>query len=167
MAGSGKTTVALHRIAYLVYNYLKSIKQNQYLVIGPNPVFLKYIKSVLPELDVAGVEQCTFEQFAQNYINEDIIINPSDKKVNASITGKKNTDIDCFKCSMKYKSMLDKFLSIFFTGLTNADLKLGEFVVVDSDFIRQIFQDTNNTYNPTLSNRIEMTIERICRYIDT
>ena len=45
IAGSGKTSVALHRIAYLVYNYINSIKQNQYLVIGPNPVFLKYIKS--------------------------------------------------------------------------------------------------------------------------
>lgn len=166
VAGSGKTTVALHRIAYLVYNYLKSIKQNQYLVIGPNPVFLKYIKSVLPELDVAGVEQCTFEQFAQSYINEDIIINPSDKKVNASITGRKNTDIDRFKCSMKYKSMLDKYLSVFFAGLTNNDLKLGDFVVVDSNFIRKIFLDTNNTYNSSLSNRIEMTIERICRYIE-
>lgn len=52
----------------MVYNYLKSIRQNQYLVIGPNPVFLKYTKSVLPELDVAGVERCTFEQFAQKIL---------------------------------------------------------------------------------------------------
>lgn len=88
VAGSGKTTVALHRIAYLVYNYINSIKQNQYLVIGPNPVFLKYIKSVLPELDVDGVEQCTYEMFAKKYIDEDININPSNKKVVANISGK-------------------------------------------------------------------------------
>lgn len=166
VAGSGKTTVALHRIAYLVYNYLKSIKQNQYLVIGPNPVFLKYIKSVLPELDVAGVEQCTFEQFAQNYINEEININSSDKKVNASISEKKSNDNDKFKCSMKYKTMLDSFLSNFFEGLTINDLKLGDFCVLNSESIRKVFTDTNNTYNSTLSNRIEMTIERLCRYIE-
>ena len=93
VAGSGKTTVALHRIAYLVYNYINSIKQNQYLVIGPNPVFLKYIKSVLPELDVDGVEQCTYEMFAKKYIDEDININPSNKKVVANISGQSKNEI--------------------------------------------------------------------------
>ena len=88
VAGSGKTTVALHRIAYLVYNYLNSIKQSQYLVIGPNPVFLKYIKSVLPELDVSGVKQCTYEEFAKEYIDEEIEIIPSNNKVNDRITNK-------------------------------------------------------------------------------
>ena len=92
VAGSGKTTVALHRIAYLVYNYMKSIKQNQYLVIGPNPVFLKYIKSVLPELDVSGVNQYTFEQLAKDYIKKDINITSSSKKVTNSINGIKDNN---------------------------------------------------------------------------
>ena len=90
VAGSGKTTVALHRIAYLVYNYINTIKQNQYLVIGPNSVFLKYIKSVLPELDVNGVEQCIYEDFVKNYIDEDINVNSSDKKVIENISDKRN-----------------------------------------------------------------------------
>ena len=77
----------MHRIAYLVYNYLNSIKQSQYLVIGPNPVFLKYIKSVLPELDVSGVKQCTYEEFAKEYIDEEIEIIPSNNKVNDRING--------------------------------------------------------------------------------
>lgn len=82
---------------------MKTIKQNQYLVIGPNPVFLKYIKSVLPDLDVSSVEQCTFEQFAQMYIDENISVNSSDKKVIDNIEGKNNSDVDKFKCSIKYK----------------------------------------------------------------
>lgn len=166
VAGSGKTTVALHRIAYLVYNYLNSIKQNQYLVIGPNPVFLKYIKSVLPELDVSGVEQCTFEQFAKQYINEDINIIPSDKKVNESIVGKRKNDIDRFKCSMHYKNMLDEFLKLYFQSLTINDLKLGDFVVLESNVIKEVFDSTQNSYNTTLSNRIEMTINILCRLIE-
>lgn len=166
VAGSGKTTVALHRIAYLVYNYIKTIKQNQYLVIGPNPVFLKYIKSVLPELDVNGVEQCTYEGFVKSYIEEDININASDKKVIESITGKKTSDIDKFKCSMKYKEMIEKFMNLYFYSITSKPLMLGGFEVLPKEVIESIFHSTTNSFSSSLNNRIENTIERLCRYID-
>ncbi len=166
VAGSGKTTVALHRIAYLVYNYINIIKQNQYLVIGPNPVFLKYIKSVLPELDVNSVEQCTYEGFVKNYIEEDININASDKKVIESITGKKTSDIDKFKCSMKYKKMIDKFMNLYFYSITSKSLMLGNFEVIPKEIIESIFQGTTNSFSSSLNNRIENTIERLYRYID-
>lgn len=166
VAGSGKTTVALHRIAYLVYNYINSIKQNQYLVIGPNPVFLKYIKSVLPELDVDGVEQCTYEMFAKKYIDEDININPSNKKVALNISGKNKNDIDKFKCSMKYKNMLDNFLNLYFYSITSKPLMLGDFNVLSSNEIARAFKETENTYVGNLSNRIELTIDKLCRLIE-
>lgn len=166
VAGSGKTTVALHRIAYLVYNYINSIKQNQYLVIGPNPVFLKYIKSVLPELDVDGVGQCTYEMFAKKYIDEDININPSNKKVVANISGKNRNDIDKFKCSMKYKGMLDRFLALYFYSITSKPLMLGDFQVLSSEEIAKVFKTTENSYSDNLSNRIELTIDRLCRLIE-
>ena len=166
VAGSGKTTVALHRIAYLVYNYINNIKQNQYLVIGPNPVFLKYIKSVLPELDVDGVEPCTYESFAKEYINEDININASDKKVNKSISGKKGYDVDKFKCSMKYKTMLEEFMKVYFYSITSKPLMLGDFEVLPKEIITQAFQSTENGLTGSLSSRVENTIDKLCRYIE-
>ena len=166
VAGSGKTTVALHRIAYLVYNYMKTIKQNQYLVIGPNPVFLKYIKSVLPDLDVSGVEQCTFEQFAQKYIDENISVNSSDKKVIDNIEGKNNSDVDKFKCSIKYKKMIDKFLKIYFYSITSKSLMLGNFEVIPQNIMREIFEGTEEVYSKDLNNKIEITIDRLCKYIE-
>lgn len=166
VAGSGKTTVALHRIAYLVYNYINSIKQNQYLVIGPNPVFLKYIKSVLPELDVDGVEQCTYDTFAKLYIDEDININNSNIKVVANIAGKRNNDIDKFKCSMKYHNMLEKFLELYFCSITSKPLMLGDFEVLSSYEITKVFQSTANGYSNNLNNRIELTVNKLCRYIE-
>mgnify|MGYP004457906729 FL=1 len=165
VAGSGKTTVALHRIAYLVYNYIKKIKQNQYLVIGPNPVFLKYIKSVLPELDVDGVAQCTYEGFVKNYIGEDIKINLSDKKVVESILGFKNSDVDKFKCSMKYQKMLEQFMQLYIYSITSKPLMLGNFEVLSRKTITQIFQSTENDFSNSLNNRIENTIDKLYRYI--
>jgi len=167
VAGSGKTTVALHRIAYLVYNYINSVKQDQYLVIGPNPVFLKYIKSVLPELDVSGVKQCTFEELVKEFIEEDININPSDKKVLASIAGKKTDDIEKFKCSIKYKNMLDKFLEVYFSSLTCNDLLIDDFKVLDQDVIAQAFESINTSNSSNLNTKVERTIDYLCRYIET
>lgn len=166
VAGSGKTTVALHRIAYLVYNYMNSINQNQYLVIGPNPVFLKYIESVLPELDVDGVEQCTFENFSKDYIGEDINVNSSDKKVNNSILGKNKLDIDKFKCSMKYKEMIEKFMDLYFLSITSKPLMLGDFEVLSSDIVTRVFQNNANGSFPNLNIRIENTVNRLCNYIE-
>ena len=164
VAGSGKTTVALHRIAFLVYNYLKTVKQNQYLVIGPNPIFIKYIESVLPELDVSGVTQCTFEQFAQMYIEEPLFINSSDDKVLLSISGLINNDIDKFKCSIKYMRMLESFLKDYISGLTSNDIKIGDFVVVDRRTVDELFKKAGNNYS--LNVTIERTITMLLSYIE-
>ena len=167
VAGSGKTTVALHRIAYLVYNYkMHHIMQNQYLVIGPNPVFLKYIKQVLPELDVDSVQQFTFETFAEKYIGEKLKIKSSDDKVNNSINGKLITDIDKFKCSIKYKEMLDKFYNKYILSLTKNDLMLGEFRILSSKEITDIFNKTKADYKgASLNTFTEQSMIRMSKCI--
>jgi DNA helicase IV len=55
--GTGKTVVALHRAAYLLYTYRFPLEEQGVLVVGPNRVFLRYIERVLPSLGEAGVEQ--------------------------------------------------------------------------------------------------------------
>lgn len=63
VAGSGKTTIALHRVAFLLYNY-REILQDKVLILGPNPIFMEYISRVLPSLGETGVNQKTFTTFA-------------------------------------------------------------------------------------------------------
>lgn len=164
VAGSGKTTVALHKIAYLVYNYINSVKQSQYLVIGPNPVFIKYIKTVLPDLDVSGVSQLTFEQFAKDYIGEEIEITPSNKKISASIAGKSN-DIDKFKSSMLYKNMLENFFELYLKGIVSKPLKLNDFVVLTEEEMAPIFARALEEQHATLQGRVDATIERLIDYV--
>ena len=60
-AGSGKTTIALHRIAYLLYAFRKTLKPENMMILAPNPLFLSYISQVLPDLGVERVVQTTFE----------------------------------------------------------------------------------------------------------
>ena len=57
--GTGKTAVALHRAAYLLYTYRFPLESQGVLVVGPNPLFLRYIEHVLPSLGETGVEMST------------------------------------------------------------------------------------------------------------
>lgn len=60
VAGSGKTTIALHRIAYLIYTYAKTFVPENFMIIAPNTLFLDYISQVLPELGADRVKQTTY-----------------------------------------------------------------------------------------------------------
>ena len=62
-AGSGKTSVALHRIAYLLFRHRDTITAENIIVFSPNPVFSDYISNVLPELGETNMLQTTFETF--------------------------------------------------------------------------------------------------------
>lgn len=68
VAGSGKTTIALHRISYLLYNFRKQFG-DKVLIFGPNDIFMDYIAQVLPSLGESNIKQTTFENFAKKEIN--------------------------------------------------------------------------------------------------
>ena len=71
VAGSGKTTVAMHRISYILYNYKDDFRPEDFYIIGSNRILLNYITSVLPELDVYGIRQMTMEQLFIRLLYED------------------------------------------------------------------------------------------------
>ncbi|MBR5369679.1 MAG: AAA family ATPase [Bacilli bacterium] len=69
IAGSGKTTVALHRIAFLLYR-LDNLNSNNVLIFSPNNIFTDYISEVLPSLGEANTLQTTFADYLENFITE-------------------------------------------------------------------------------------------------
>ncbi len=71
--GSGKTTVALHRLAFLLYQYQDNIRPEKIIIFAPNRMFLDYISDVLPELGVGGVQQTTFAEWALDILSENDI----------------------------------------------------------------------------------------------
>ena len=71
VAGSGKTTVAMHRISYILYNYQERFRPDDFYIVGSNRILLNYITGVLPDLDVYGVRQMTMEQLFVRLLYED------------------------------------------------------------------------------------------------
>lgn len=71
VAGSGKTTVAMHRISYLLYNYKHRFESNEYCIIGSNDLLLNYITSGLPELDVPNIKHMRMDQIFSRLCEKD------------------------------------------------------------------------------------------------
>lgn len=69
-AGSGKTSVALHRIAYLLYHDREKLKSSNVLILSPNSVFSDYISHVLPELGEEHIREMSFDLFAYRELKE-------------------------------------------------------------------------------------------------
>jgi len=119
-AGSGKTTIALHRIAYLIYNHEKSFVPENFMIIAPNKLFLNYISDVLPELGVEKVRQTTFEEFAQDLIGKRFRLRDANEKLQAFVDYTKSPEerqylslvrrTSEFKASMDFKETLDAYL---------------------------------------------------------
>ncbi|MGB8860938.1 MAG: AAA family ATPase [Ilumatobacteraceae bacterium] len=85
--GTGKTVVALHRAAYLLYTYRFPLEDQGVLVIGPNRVFLRYIERVLPSLGEAGVEQVVLADLVHDVQWARYAIDPPDNQLAARVKG--------------------------------------------------------------------------------
>lgn len=114
-AGSGKTSVALHRLSYLLYNDNKSNSENM-LIFSPSDIFSSYISNVLPDLGDNNVLQTTFSDFANAFINRfDKIESFSEflSKYYDGINSESQNKSNQFKYSKEYIDALDKFIQNF------------------------------------------------------
>ena len=102
VAGSGKTTVAMHRISHILYNYEKRYVPEDFCIIGSNDMLLNYITSGLPELDVKGIKQRRMDDFLKEQLYEDW------KKKYELIPAKAEHS---WKCRMDYVRVLESYLN--------------------------------------------------------
>lgn len=120
VAGSGKSSVALHRIAFLLYQGLNlKLSANNIIVISPNPLFSKYISNVLPELGEDNINEYTFENiFLKLFENKMSVKTKSENFENiicAETEEQRNflRSYNEFKGSKVFKEIIDRFVSYF------------------------------------------------------
>ncbi|MDU5111070.1 MAG: AAA family ATPase, partial [Clostridium sp.] len=108
VAGSGKTTIALHRIAYLLYNYRNQLT-DKVLILGPNDIFMDYISEVLPNLGETAVKNETFLSFAYKEINLQEEVSDITSYLEEVLKGnEKIIDEIKYKSSKEFIEFLDK-----------------------------------------------------------
>lgn len=155
-AGGGKTTIALHRIAYLMYNHENTLSPDNFMIIAPNKFFLSYISEVLPELGVENVNQTTFEDFAFSVLGKNLgkklkLKSPHEKLSliieNYLKNNIKQNDIiiktSVFKSSLQFKDLLHRYLRyIEYHYIPKEDFKVHDFVLFTyKEIQRQFIKD--------------------------
>ena len=155
VAGSGKTTVALHRIAYLMYNNSDKYKADQFMVIGPNKFFINYISNVLPDLDAGNAVQLTIEELAKKFIDEDILFEDVTKNLSDIIDNGVEKKYLKFKNSMDYYRLLDNYLNDIESGFISAKgLVINNIQVLSKEDIENVYKTVNGS---CVSQKLEMT----------
>lgn len=170
VAGSGKTTVAMHRISYILYNYKDKFRSDEFFIIGSNKMLLNYITGVLPNLDVYNVNQMTMEEFLISLLDKDFdikkgkyTISNSFLKLNIVSLPKASSELKRFNGSISFIKALMVYMKRyeFETVNTNAViyhkkvLFSKEDIVYFLSFFEELpLQERIDLLNKRLSNKI-------------
>lgn len=157
-AGSGKTTVALHRLAYLIYKYNGKLKGEDILVVAPNKLFLDYISEVLPDLGINTVKQITFEEIALEVLKLKGKLITKDKKLSDILEAKDSENLKYMtkssniKGTMEYKLLMDKYIEyVELKDLDIEDIRVESYLLFDKKEIKRLY--SKDMVNLSLNNR--------------
>lgn len=143
VAGSGKTSIALHRVAYILYRHKGDISSKDILIISPNKVFADYISNVLPELGEEQIEECGFEELMDKKLNGKYKFQNFFEQVTELLEHPDDQDfIDRirFKSSYEFLGLMDKFILYVENTLFEAeDVKVGR-IPIPKEFLAEKFK---------------------------
>lgn len=160
IAGSGKTSVALHRIAFLLYK-IKNLKSSNVLIFSPNKVFSEYISDVLPELGEENTSETTFHDFARSYAKEFKSVETFTDFIERYYTGKeKKPKLVKLKLSKDMIPIIENYAKeienkIMITG--DIETKID---VIDKNYLNYLLKDRFNKL--PLFSRIDKMAEHLC-----
>ena len=164
VAGSGKTSAALQRVAYLLYRYRHSISPENIILFSPNPLFNSYVSTVLPELGEENMQQSTFQEYLDQRLNKDFDLEDPFDQMEYMLTASNDDDYNKrvlsirLKSSLEFKSMIDQYAEkLSQQGLIFHPLIFRKRAVVSSEQIYEYFYSLDQNFS--IPNRIQLVKE--------
>ena len=152
-AGSGKTTVALHRLAYLMYRYRESMEGKDILVLAPNKIFLDYISDILPTLGSNDVRQTTFQELVMKYLKLKGKIKTKDDKLKDLIekedTREKQYIVNSSRVrgDLLFKSIIDRYIALLeSSAIEIKDILVSDYVLFSKREIMRLYLKDLQSY---------------------
>ncbi|MBR6321851.1 MAG: ATP-binding domain-containing protein, partial [Lachnospiraceae bacterium] len=137
VAGSGKTSIALHRVAFLLYRFSGRIKAEDIMILSPSKAFADYISDVIPELGEEPVREYSFYELAMDML--DNVIDFDDPEDPIDIADKGWQARARFKSDTAFLKLLDDYLEVLPERAFNAKTYRYDEAEVDADWIREQF----------------------------
>jgi DNA helicase-2/ATP-dependent DNA helicase PcrA len=119
-AGSGKTSAALQRVAYLLYKHRQTIRADQIVLFSPNPMFSSYISTVLPELGEENIQQTTFQEYVDYWLGSSLRAEDPLDQIEYVLTAQGEPEYEARIQGIEYKAS-----ESFLQALQNYGLWLG------------------------------------------
>lgn len=167
-AGSGKTSAALQRVAYLLYRYRGTLKAENVVLFSPNPMFNSYVSTVLPELGEENMQQTTFQSYLEHRLGqtfqledpftqmEYVLTEINDPGYKARIEGIR------YKAGIDYMEIMDAYVEFLGQeGLIFKDIMFRKKVLVSGERIKEKFYDFDASLS--IPNRMAMVTEWLLR----
>lgn len=163
-AGSGKTSAALQRVAYLLYKYREILKADQVLLFSPNPLFNSYVSTVLPELGEENMMQTTFQAYLEHRLSKEFDLEDVFSQMESILNAEEGEWLENKKASIAFKAS-PAFLNIIRSykdylehdGMIFKPIRFKGHLIVSAEAMKEKFY----SYDPAvrLANRIELMRE--------
>ena len=169
-AGSGKTSVALHRAAWLLYRYKDTLTREDILILSPNSIFSDYISEVLPSLGEDPVPTRTFMDLTREkipgYRLEDPIVQTETLLTRrGTIETQKRLDSITYKSSHSFLKELDAYVEALETDWPYfKPIRYRDTVIMELNEIKQLYGRTRGSVTARLDRVRTMGLDRIHQY---
>ncbi|WP_079528633.1 RNA polymerase recycling motor HelD [Halobacillus hunanensis] len=161
VAGSGKTSAAMQRVAYLLYRHRKQINADQILLFSPNQMFSSYVAAVLPELGEEPMQQSTFQEYVSKRLDSEFTLQAPFEQLEESLVTKADGSVPedqeavDFKSSVDYKKMIDHYLTeLSAHGMKFRNLKFRGELRITAEDIKEYFYQLDPSMK--MANRVDL-----------
>lgn len=160
-AGSGKTSAALQRVAYLLYKNRDSLKADQIVLFSPNQMFNSYVSSVLPELGEENMQQTTFQEYLEYWLGSSFQVEDPFSQIEYVLTAQSTPNDEARLQGMKYKAS-EAFMKALQNyaqwlgreGMLFSGIRFRDRVLITAEQMRSQFYGYDTSLS--LANRVDL-----------